>query len=390
MLPSLHRTGLKALKVATCHFISAESFCQNDSTSAMWCVSKNRNKHGPGFMAWKIRYWKLNCYKFSFYLKNNRKDMKNLRYWSSPLQRPILMLLENVSWISDSVSSREILLPKSHDPAWKSQVSYNMFLRVNVNIETVNFFFFSGCCQPLLRNLHSSIKCVSMDLFFFLSPSPCCGSGRAVLCPPVSTCRGTKLPPATEKSPLPVAISGKATVWDKLCGTQLQGPAPSQTVMGKRSYQSRVRNTESLREGTPAPAPFQLCPSDTRVQPGVLGVSSLSWTQLWWTSPFPAHMLWFWPPCWEGIRLPGGRRPFPLAGTSHLDPESARNGLIWCKALACGNRVTELVLGQVLHLPSGKSSVSWATAVPELAEGPPALPHVADSPPPCRAPLCHL
>lgn len=80
--------------------------------------------------------------------------------------------------------------------------------------------------------------------------------------------------------------------------------------------------------------------------------------------------------------LPGVRRPFPLAGTPQFDPDLARNGLIWCRALDCGNNMAELVFRQVLHLPSGKLSVSQASAIPELAEGPPALPHVADSPPP--------
>lgn len=78
MFHSLHRTGLKSLEMATCHFISAESFWQNDSTPAMWCVSKNRNKHAHWFMAWKSRYWKLNCYKLYFNLKSNRTDMKKL------------------------------------------------------------------------------------------------------------------------------------------------------------------------------------------------------------------------------------------------------------------------------------------------------------------------
>lgn len=166
----------------------------------------------------------------------------------------------------------------------------------------------------------------------------------------------------------------------------------------KRSYQSKVRNSESLRGGTPAPAPLgsTLPQWHKRASWSAWGIS-FPWTQLWWTSPFPASTLWFWP-CWGGSRLPsrlhGGRRLFPLAGTPNLNPDLSRNGLIWCKALTYRNEITELVLGQVLRLPSGKLSVSWATAIPELAEALQPCPMLQTNhlpaERPCRAPLCHL
>lgn len=243
MFPSLHRTGLKSLEMATCHFISAESFCQNDSTSAMWCVSKNRNKHVHWFMEWKIRYWKLNCYKFYFNLKsNNRTDKKKLWWWSSSLQRPCLMLLENVIWISDSVTSREILLPKSHDPAWKSQVSCNISLRVNINMEAVNLLSVSGIAHTS-QNFAFVPEVYSHG--FLLLPQSYHLLWFRQICA-LSTCehmQGHQAPSCHRKKPLPAALSDKATAWDKLCGTQLQDPAPSQTVVrpeplvGKRKKQ---------------------------------------------------------------------------------------------------------------------------------------------------------
>lgn len=55
--------------------------------------------------------------------------------------------------------------------------------------------------------------------------------------------------------------------------------------------------------------------------------------------------------------LPEARRPPALPGHPISVPGLARNGFIWCKALSHGNKVTELVFGQVLHLPSGKLSI---------------------------------
>lgn len=213
----------------------------------------------------------------------------------------------------------------------------------------------------------------------------------------LSTCehmQGHQAPSCHRKNPLPAVISDKATAWDKSCGTQLQDPAPSWTVMRpehlvgkrKRRFQSKVRNSESLREGTPNTLPLlvQLCPSDTREHPGVLG-----------GSPYPepssdGHLLSLPAPCGfdhcvgraVGF-LVGFLKAGDPSGTPHFDPDLARNGLIWSKALACGNEGTELILGQVLHLPPGKLSVLWATAIPELAEGPPACPMLQTHHLPC-------
>lgn len=132
-------------------------------------------------------------------------------------------------------------------------------------MEHVNLFFLFVCFWLLSttsQNFTFAHEFVSMD-FFLLSPTTCCGSGRAVLCPPVSTCRGPRLPPATEKilsllppvaKPLPGAN----------CVAQVTASAAAWTVMRpehlvrkrKRSYQSKVRNSESLREGMPASTPF--------------------------------------------------------------------------------------------------------------------------------------
>lgn len=93
------------------------------------------------------------------------------------------------------------------------------------------------------------------------------------------------------------------------------------------------------------------------------------------------------PPFWEGSScrargtvawLEAGDLP-PDWDTPFQLPGLARNGFILCKDLSHENKITELLLGLVLHLPSGKMCVM---AIPRLAKGPPAQPHVADPPPP--------